>query len=51
MWMWAFEIMQFPLLINIVNTGICKFSSEKLIIKEVNCYDQLNFNGVLSAQE
>ena len=50
--MWLVEIIQFPVLLNIVNTGVCNFESDKLIIQEVQCYSDNNmFSDWLTAQE
>ena len=49
LFMWIIEILQFPLLINIVNTGLCDFKSEKAIIIPVDCYARTDIS--LTPQE
>jgi len=39
LWMWTVEILWFPTLLNIVNTGVCNFESERLIINIATCYE------------
>lgn len=43
-YMWFVEIVQFPILVNLVQTGVCKYSTDKIIYKSVNCYSRDNWS-------
>ena len=37
-WMWIVELIQFPILLTIVNCGMCDFKSKKIYVKIDKCY-------------
>lgn len=43
LYMWLVEIVQFPILINLVQTGVCKYSTDKILYQSVNCYNRDNW--------
>jgi len=40
MYMWFMELVQFPLLVNIANMGVCRFTTSKASIRPVKCYSE-----------
>ena len=37
------ELVQFPLLVNIANCGMCRFTTAKVSIRPVKCYSEDNY--------